>query len=172
MNDITKTTSSVNEAITIVADMVDRRLRNMIVTERQVLVAFILKTVLLERFYLIRTLDHLHVLWKKIRTDERHTDFVMECTNELRLKIQTSSSTFSELTINLAIANGQHRDTDESDGNREVMSALDDDLLSHLPDHTALTRLYEANPWFVFIQLLRFTDLSAYAATAATAPNA
>jgi hypothetical protein len=105
------------------------------------------------RTYVVSDQQDLHAMWASVRNDPPTFDFLMDLNNQLLLALAASPLPFETLVGHLSAAFGAHKPTNNG---RSAYGAVDQDLLSRLPDPKAAKDVMLANPWFVTLVLLSY----------------
>lgn len=143
------------EARTLVAEIAKRRGANNLSAQPDPdLTKFILTVTNGRRFSLVSTPQHLISLWAEIRSNKLVTDFVMEASTELLLRL--GATDYAELVNGITFAYSAFSDPG--------FSCMDQDLVKRLPgyggDANAFHKHVYANPWYVFLVLLETLEVS------------
>lgn len=137
--------------IGLVEAIISRRCYNRIEDKRdEAVVTYIVSIQTDRRLYAMNSKYALNKLWDEIRSSKPITDFVIESTNELILRLSVSDA-----WIHVTKSVWQSISSSYSEN-----SCMDTDTLTEIyPDPDFSISTLTANPWFVFLQLLALATL-------------
>lgn len=143
--------SMIEQCRAVVDEILRRKLASMpdkdekLKTIREEFMAGVFSKIINQRYTALFDQEIVNKIWSDIRTTQQLYDFVLDSTSELMLRTPGGHASFKSLTEAVAHSYSCHA---------LAGSAVDEALLTRMPNKAIIQPLLNNNPWLIFCILL------------------